>query len=1798
MEDADPLLASPPPRSILAKSIRKLTRTASRFNLPQVSSPTYLSSATPLSPRSPTKRSTEIVHSDVFHAIGYDSVADTGAPTLVHLLPQRGMLPTLPQRRSLSSEDPPRDMLQFPRDSLLNSISALHRRGTAPSLSGPQPVTLHYTNGNTSTASFSSLDPRGSRRGSVGTKPEAEPHPLSRTGLFSSAQVPDLAPPFAYFSQGRTAEDSSMPPPQKKLVAPVFAPPKKISTSNTLQSFNVVSSKINSMPRKEVVDELFEKLLAKRALPDESIRNLPTRRKWQLVLNESEKNADIDLKTLTHDATIATLNLQAARPALSTQTSESLARTLSRVTRNSDVGLDGATEVGSLNFISKKLKTKDGSPGWFVSRIMANKLTLKEYRKLVKKLESKNSTLWLYDFKDAQGETALSVILNRINKKSIKSNDDIDKELYICQCLKMLISSTPRGEIDDELETDDNATLVSLSVPVKSRKLVINSIIYSLLSPSISTRLTVSEILVYLIHYSKFDYLPLILEGLVILQDDVGEYVRFRPWLNTFESSIDQHFNTAMGSRSGNDQNFIDYVVTTLLLINLMISRCKRTKDRVNMRREFTDSRLANIFDKLKVLDHEFTTQQIQDYELIADEDYSELLSDHQLEVLDDSYVYSSLTDIFNRLKDDYDTIEPDSSSDETPASEQLKSILYKLSILKSHRTSEEVRKLLVLIDAVLADIVAESGTIGFDSDPVLSVSVQRLMDRMETDDTARRAVMETVKLKETIQKMEMERENLKNEAEAGSDAVIGLLKKELESNAELMKMQKGQISVLQGQKKRLEEELAHLKRNSTRIETNFSRARNEESDLDVHSRGRSDTSLSSSKSKGPGRQIICDELERKLSSQAMSINIKKSRAMTNNLNIQNLSTGVEYLVDHGGKEAHRTHTPPLELMFGSRSRRSSPTRIEQAVTLDLENNPLLPSMIPNSGGVKGGANSGNLTSVAGTAQVLLPPPPPPPLPPMLAKDVPELKSYFLPPPPPPPPLPPMLKAESQASGPMPPPPPPLPPMLAKGGGAAPPPPPLLPDLLKQGSSGGPPPPPPPPLPALFNQDASGPPPPPPPPPLPNSFNSDVSAPPFPPPLPSVLSNSASTASFSEFLSGQVTPGASTPVELPDKENVNSAQELSYARPKTKLKQMHWSRIDDIEKTFWSSIPNKEIYDQLQDKGILEEVEKAFVAKNSTIKKKGDSSASKAIKNTKVSLLPRDLAQQFGINLHMFNNLSVEDLISKILHCDKEIIESISVLEFFNSDGLSEISDSTSRAFMPYSRDFSRPEKLPQKSSEDLERLDRIFLEVFNMREYWKSRSRALLVSQTFKKDFQDLVQKLNLIDQAAENIRTSDSLKLVLALIRSVGNFMNDSSKQAMGFKLDILQRLKFMKDDSHSGTFLHYVEKIVRNNFPDFGSFVDELSNLNHLQNIIIEQIETDCEEFERTIQNVLTSTTKGNLSKNEMFNPEDRILTAIAAPLDNAKLKSSLLKLHAKRTISKYNDLMEFFGENPLDSTSRNSFFSKFANFVNEFKKVHIENVQREEEERAYQQKKLMIEKRERAKKERKSGSPRKGRPLASVSENTASPSKLREGGADNAPNCGAKKSHDEEDTAADEEEDEEDEDDDEDEDEDDDQEANRSLGRAAIDELLLRLKSLAPLMVPESDKLARGNIRSKRLSQYRGESAFNEDPSTVGASQREYESVNMLKRRLTSRKKVADPEMGAKSDKVDDVMQRAHTMLSQLRSKPQDEKKEQASESEVDTKNVLEDLAEKTELTHQTPEGSGVPPRVATPAEKED
>ena len=417
-------------------------------------------------------------------------------------------------------------------------------------------------------------------------------------------------------------------------------------------------------------------------------------------------------------------------------------------------------------------------------------------------------------------------------------------------------------------------------------------------------------------------------------------------------------------------------------------------------------------------------------------------------------------------------------------------------------------------------------------------------------------------------------------------------------------------------------------------------------------------------------------------------------------------------------------------------------------------------------------------------------------------------------------------------------------------------------------------------------------------------------------------------------------PGPATGGYLPQQQyNAVPTIGMPFIRPKKKLKALHWDKVDTPQVTVWAahapSHAEKEAkYVELSRKGVLDEVEKLFMAKET--KKLG---TTRDKKTDKKQLISSDLRQKFLISLAKFSNLDADEIIQKIIHCDKEILENNVIMEFLQREDMCNVPENTAKLMAPYSKDWTGPDALKSMREQDpseLTREDQIYLATgYELNHYWRSRMRALLLTRTFEPEYDDVSKRLKEVVNVSESLRDSVALMNVLGLILDIGNFMNDSNKQATGFKLSSLGRLAMIKDDKNESTFADLVERIVRVQYPEYEGFVDDIAGVVSAQKINVEQLRLDAKKYIDNVRNVQSSLDSGNLSDPKKFHPQDRVSQVVQRSMKDARRKAEQMQLYLEEMIRTYDDIMTFYGEDCSDDNARRDFFAKLASFVLEWK-----------------------------------------------------------------------------------------------------------------------------------------------------------------------------------------------------------------------------------------------------------------------
>ncbi|KAF3907195.1 hypothetical protein ABW21_db0209149 [Orbilia brochopaga] len=1205
-----------------------------------------------------------------------------------------------------------------------------------------------------------------------------------------------------------------------------------------------------------------------------------------------------------------------------------------------------ATGIGGIKWHDA---VDEGSPQWYVRKLYSDcqggpSITGQQLQSLAVSLRTQ-PLLWVKDFLEAQGQVALTEVLSRVNHDK---KTDLDKEYDLVKCLKSLMNN--KYGADDALRHQSCILAVTAS----------------LISPRLPTRKLVSEVLTFLCHWDKPNGHTRVLQAMDhIKAAKPAEMGRFDEWMRIVEVTIDGRgkMGSMVGASDevrnggiGMENLLMEYALSTLFLINVLASGGEDIASRIHTRAQFKACGLGRVMKKMRGFNYELIDKQIEKYEEDAAIDYEDYLDrdagprnvDSTLGTDEDSVSAHVGPKDMNDPVQIVDAIQ--SRLGEGEAHDYFVSAMQHLLIAKDNEAGD-THRLFQLIDSILSYVVMDRRVPDLDLKSSLNFSVQSLIDKLHTDAEARRALEEAADAKQLAEIALAERDDMQRKLELGSGGVVANLQKKIQEQEKLISIMRRQNDSMKAEFEDLQRaHMQQLQRNELETRELYLMLR-DANDLESSRNAKRNISegvagLQAGEKFGGGRKVsefvvndlkdvkkrgildrqgLMERLEQQLERKKTEFKLEgkawKELEPSDDLRrvrerMDELQREAREIEGHYARRDQYADTmesmefgrllPKRGSLYGRGSRKSKPKLSPEDVDSGLSSGPDDESEIhfkierPEVIEYRRPLIKIKETAAVDGADTDE----------KVEKE--EKKAEEAP-------------AEEKPSG-------------EKVGeklgflNAAPPPPPPPPPSGMLGFPASPPPPPPPPPPSGSLGFPKGPPPPPAPPLPPNGFPNGSAAPPppAPPPPPPMLGW-----------------GGASP--LPPSPQIVVTQQ----HPRKKLKPIHPERLDGIDYTFWADAKSsrEELYVKLGDKGIWDVLERNFYFKEPRILGAGGKG-----KVEKKSVLSSDVVKKIQIALSKHSQNSPEELVTRIMQCDKALINDDAIMEFFQQDDLCNITDAVNKQMTPYSVDWTRPDVDPQTRDSDpseLTREDQIYLETFfNCNRYWKVRMRALNLARNLEHDYQDLVSKLDQVLEASDAVKSCGNFKSILELILELMNYMNPSTKFTNGFKLGSLARLSLTKDATNQTTFLDLVENTVRKHFPQFDTILADLVACYKVTRVNIEQIQNDSKKFVQEIEIVQRAIDTGLLSEPKKFHPQDRVLRVVVPIMPDARDKAVYLKAQLDNMTETYDKLLRLFGEDPKDEQARTTFFPKIVNFLKEYEQARKNNLEAEKKKAEYE------------------------------------------------------------------------------------------------------------------------------------------------------------------------------------------------------------------------------------------------------
>ncbi|XP_071958933.1 uncharacterized protein [Antedon mediterranea] len=216
-----------------------------------------------------------------------------------------------------------------------------------------------------------------------------------------------------------------------------------------------------------------------------------------------------------------------------------------------------------------------------------------------------------------------------------------------------------------------------------------------------------------------------------------------------------------------------------------------------------------------------------------------------------------------------------------------------------------------------------------------------------------------------------------------------------------------------------------------------------------------------------------------------------------------------------------------------------------------------------------------------------------------------------------------------------------------------------------------------------------------------------------------------------------------------------------------------------------------------------------------------------------------------------------------------------------------------------------------------------------------------------FKMDYETLEQEvaepLADLKQGIEDLKSSKTLKYILATLLAIGNFLN--GVQAKGFNLEYLARVPEVKDTVHKQSLLHHLCSMVIEKFPDSSDLYSELASISRCSKVDFEVLAVTLERME--IQCKQSWEHLRVISKHDSHSQLKNKLQEFLA--DSAQ-RIIVLKIVHRRVLNRFNKLLLYCGFNPNSASDIkvNEFCKVLSEFALEYRTAR-ERVQEQEKKK---------------------------------------------------------------------------------------------------------------------------------------------------------------------------------------------------------------------------------------------------------
>ncbi|TFY71361.1 hypothetical protein EVG20_g1662 [Dentipellis fragilis] len=250
------------------------------------------------------------------------------------------------------------------------------------------------------------------------------------------------------------------------------------------------------------------------------------------------------------------------------------------------------------------------------------------------------------------------------------------------------------------------------------------------------------------------------------------------------------------------------------------------------------------------------------------------------------------------------------------------------------------------------------------------------------------------------------------------------------------------------------------------------------------------------------------------------------------------------------------------------------------------------------------------------------------------------------------------------------------------------------------------------------------------------------------------------------------------------------------------------------------------------------------------------------------------------------------------------------------------------------------------KDFEDVSKLaksDQYFYQIMDIPRL-AERLDCMIYRRRLELDIEELRPELDIVRNAARELKSSLRFKRVLQAVLSIGNALNGSSfrGRAQGFKLDALVKMretKTVKGGPDCPTLLHYLARALLRTDPSLVTFVEDMPHLEAAARVSVQTLAASITALVNGLDNINAEINNSRASRTL---PQDHFVDVMTPFVRQNSASVEAMKNMGSAIEVELRSLLAYYGETPEspEAPKPEDFFALILSFSSSLQKAALE------------------------------------------------------------------------------------------------------------------------------------------------------------------------------------------------------------------------------------------------------------------